>query len=83
MEKIGLRNEAYKSIPISSIIISYGISCSFVVAASLRVKIIPTIGPTPNKDGQINYQIYYRNLLPIVTAPEEYGRLLQNIIIFI
>jgi hypothetical protein len=38
MERIGLSNDGYKDIPISSKIFSYGIR---------KGKIIPTIGPTP------------------------------------
>jgi len=70
MDRIGLSNEAYKSIPISSIILSYGIR---------KGKITPTIGAGvagQNKD--IKYQIYYRNKLPIVTAPEEYGKVIAK-----
>jgi hypothetical protein len=65
MDRIGLSNEAYKSIPISNIIFSYGIR---------NGQITPTIGPAQNKDGAIKYQIYYKNKLPIVTNPEKYGR---------
>jgi hypothetical protein len=73
MDRIGLSSEAYKSIPISSIIFSYGVR---------KGKIISTIGiPAAFGNGQnkdIKYQIYYRNKLPIVTAPEEYGKVIAK-----
>jgi hypothetical protein len=69
MDRIGLSNEVYKSIPISNIIFSYGIRNGLIT---------PTIGPAQNKDGAIKYQIYYKNKLPIVTNPEKYGKIIMK-----
>jgi hypothetical protein len=73
MDKISLSNEAYKSIPISSIIFSYGIR---------KGQITPIRGPSlmrSNTDalaGAIKYQTYYKNKLPISIIPEGYGKIL-------
>ena len=66
-ERMGLKDEGYKSSPIVSIILSYGIR---------KGSIIPDIMvENPNKD--IKYQIYFNNKLPIATKPEDYGKVMQ------
>lgn len=74
MDRIGLSNEAYKSIPISSIIFSYGIRKG-IINSTIGSPLF-TFREGQNKD--IKYQIYYRNKLPIVTTPEEYGKVIAK-----
>lgn len=64
IQSIGLKSDAYKTTPIISIIISYGIR-----EGKIENKFI-----TNPK----NYQIYYNNKLPIAFNPEDYGLLLNK-----
>jgi len=72
-DKIQILNEAYKVIPISSIIFSYGIrdgEISPKINNSILTQKIPS---------NIKYQIYYKNELPIAMIPEDYGTILSKI----
>jgi len=63
---INLSFEAYKDIPISSIIFSYGIRDGIVISSLIK----------ESKD--IKYHIYYKNELPIAMLPEDYGIILSK-----
>jgi hypothetical protein len=67
-DRLQISTEAYKSIPISSIVFSYGIRLG---------EITPTVGQKQDKN--IKYQVYYRNELPIAMVPEDYGLILSKI----
>jgi DNA polymerase type B, organellar and viral len=67
-DRLQISTEAYKSIPISSIVFSYGIRLG---------EITPTVGQKQDKN--IKYQVYYRNELPIAMVPEDYGLILSQI----
>src|SRR6266568_3780081 len=54
-------NESYKTIPINSIIFSYGIRDGIITSSLIK----------ESKD--IKYHIYYKNELPIAMLPEDYG----------
>jgi len=59
-------NESYKTIPIDSIIFSYGIRDGIVTSSLIK----------ESKD--IKYHIYYKNELPIAMLPEDYGIILSK-----
>lgn len=67
-DKLAFGNENYKITPVSSIVFSYGIRDGAIT---------PAINTTENKN--INYQIYYRNQLPLACKPEDYGTILSKI----
>ena len=65
---IDLSNEAYKNIPIKSLIFSYGIR---------KGKIISEF--TSNTlDKVIKYHTFYKNKLPIGITPQDYGKILTS-----
>jgi hypothetical protein len=67
---IDLSNEAYKNIPIKSIIFSYGIR---------KGKIITDLRPLGLVgDKIIKYHIYFKNKLPIPILPLNYGKIIMN-----
>jgi hypothetical protein len=70
-DRLQILNEAYRIIPVSHIIFSYGIRSGAITH--------PTIGPIQNKNKKITYQIYYRNELPIAMVPEDYGSILSKL----
>jgi hypothetical protein len=65
IDKIGLSNDAYKSIPISSIVFSYGIRDGVITPEFIR------------KTKNIKYQVYYNNKLPLALFPEDYGKIIS------
>jgi len=65
---IDLSNEAYKNIPIKSIIFSYGIR---------KGKIISDFSSS-NIDSVIKYHTFYKNKLPIGITPQDYGKIVTN-----
>ena len=65
LDRIGLLEDAYKNIPINSIIFSYGIRVG---------KVNSTIEGELGKTKNIKFQTFYRNKLPLVTKPEDYGK---------
>lgn len=69
MDKIGLSFLAYKSIPISSIIFSYG---------NRDGSTTNILGHNSKKEKNIKYQIYYKNNLPITTRPEGFGKIIRQ-----
>jgi hypothetical protein len=69
-DRLALSNESYKVTPIISIIFSYGIREG-------KYKLSLTPNPSINKG--INYQIYYKNELPIAMLPKDYGVILSQI----
>lgn len=72
MDRIGVSNEAYMSIPISKLVFSYGIR---------EGKIISQLGntsPASQLGKDIKYQTYYKNKLPITTNPLEYGKVIRE-----
>jgi len=71
--RVQVLDEAYKVIPISSLIFSYGIR---------KGKVSPTVGIDLNKDSKnknTKFQVYYRNELPIAMLPEDYGTILSKV----
>ena len=69
LDRIGLSNEAYKSIPISSIVFSNGIRKGKISPHSNGGIILGNFNEVKN----ITYHTYYNNKLPITTKPKEYG----------
>jgi len=69
-DRLLILSEAYKVIPVSSLIFSYG---------TREGKVPPKINLGPKQSPKIKYQIYYRNELPIAMIPEDYGTILSKI----
>jgi len=67
-DRLQILSEAYKVNPISSIIFSYGIRDG---------EHTTTLNRTP-QGKNINYQVYYRNEIPIAMVPEDYGMILSK-----
>src|SRR6266498_3285900 len=63
---INISFDAYKDIPISSIIFSYGIR-----KGDIKV-------PSNNTAIKIKYHTYYNNKLPVTIIPEEYGKIISK-----
>jgi hypothetical protein len=72
-DKLQILNEAYKVIPISSLIFSYGIRDGEI---SPKINNPALTQKTPSN---IKYQIYYKNELPLAKIPEDYGTILSKI----
>jgi hypothetical protein len=65
---IDISFDAYKEVPISSVIFSYGIRSGLIPSKTSSVKI-----PSAPR-----FQVYYNNRLPIAKVPEEYGLIISK-----
>jgi hypothetical protein len=65
---IDISFDAYKEIPISSVVFSYGIRSGLIPSETSNLKL-----PFTPK-----FQIYYNNRLPIAMVPEEYGLIISE-----
>jgi hypothetical protein len=69
LDLIDLCNEAYKNIPIKSIIFSYGVRKG-------KLPIENKVTTKYNED--ISHHIFYKNKLPIAYKPEDYGKIISK-----
>jgi len=78
---LDLSNEAYKNIPIKSLILSYGIRKGKIISEFTSLQ--ASAGVAKQVEGVaekvIKYHTFYRNKLPIGLTPKDYGKVLLHV----